>query len=70
MFLFVDGDSQDKERLLGALSAYMLLGMILNSRRRITAPSLVEKDGRLKCLFWSVDSLTCSVLLKNYSIAC
>lgn len=47
MFLFVDGDSQDKERLLGALSAYMLLGMILNSRRRITAPSLVEKDGRL-----------------------
>jgi len=50
MFLSVDGDSQDIERLFGALSAHMWLGMILNSGSRITAPSLVEKDGKFNVI--------------------
>ena len=66
MFLSVDGDSQDIERLFGALSAHIWLGIILNSGSGITAPSLVQKDGRL-ChnglnWHWSVGSLASSVL--------
>ena len=45
--LSVDDDSQGLERLFGALSAHMWPGMILKSGNRITAPSLVEKEGRL-----------------------
>ena len=43
----MDGDSQGLERLFGALSAHMWPEMILKSGNRITAPSLVEKEGRL-----------------------
>ncbi|KAL5216718.1 hypothetical protein ABZP36_008119 [Zizania latifolia] len=46
--LSVNGDSQGLERLFGALSAHMWPGMILKSANRITAPSLVEKEGEIR----------------------
>lgn len=48
--LSVDGDSQGLERLLGALSAHMWPGMILKSGNKITAPFLVEKEGKLNTI--------------------